>query len=436
MPHAPPEPLSQDFLLTKFPKWTLAHWCVTVAAASFLILAALPEGRLVDLAVPFGAEVMRVVRSLAAHGTFADPFSSINTGVTAHVAPAYPFLYSLILRAFGTGHTALQIAWACNVFFFALQMGLLPMLSHRLNLGTLPGIVAAALGTFSLYSPIDTRWECFFAGLLFLLALLATEASISRSNWKATWGAGALWGIAILANPIFALLLLAYPLCWILAKPRPDRPSSMRRFAVIAACALVVVTPWIARNYVRFGTFIFVRDNLGLELQTSNNPCATPSILGNIHSGCHFRTHPDVSATVAAQFVAAGEVRFNHTKLLEAESWIAAHPSAFLALTLRRFRLFWFPDLYRPTEAVVVYLITLLSLPGLWMLARKNLVAALLIASTWLLFPLIYYAIQFEPRYRIPIYWTSLLPAAYALVELSRRLPLFKPSSSRISPSA
>ena len=412
---------SQDFLLQKFPKWTLPHWCIVVFAASVLFLALLPEGRLQDIDVPNGAETVRVARSVAAHGTFADPFAALPTGPTAHVAPVYPFLYSLILRTCGTGYAALLVAWSLNLAFLALTLALLPVVSHRLRLGVATGIVAAALGTFSLYAPIDTRWESFLAGLLLLLAYSPTARALQAEKLAATFAAGALWGILILTNPVAVLLLLAWPLCFSLLRPSAGRSNGWKHFALVLVTAALVVSPWIVRNYLRFGTFIFVRDNLGLELYTGNNPCAAPDLATNIQSGCHARTHPNPTAAVAAQLAAGGEVAFYRADLHEALDWIAAHPRAFLRLTAQRIRLFWFPEAERRWESVLVWIVTLLSLPGLWIVARKNSSAACIIGAAWLLFPLIYYVVPSEPRYRYPIYWTSLLPAAYLLTQAFRR---------------
>lgn len=424
----------QDLLFERFPMWTLAHWCIVVTAASFVLLTLLPEGHLNDLDVSSGSEAVLVARSLAAHGTFADPFATMKTGLTAHVAPVYPFLYSLILRAFGIGHAALQVAWACNVLVFALQMGLLPLLSVRLRLGVLPGIVAAVLGTLSLYTPIDTRWESFFAGLLLLSAFLVTERSLGTQSSVATLVAGALWGVLILTNPVFVLLLLGWPLCWIWAQRQGERARCVRHSVIIAAIALVIISPWIARNYARFGALIFVRDCLGLQLQGGNNPCATPTLREIIKSGCLARSGPNVNAAIAAQLVAAGEVQFNRTKLREALDWISSNRAAFLALSVRRLRLFWFPDLDNLWETAVVWAVTLLSFRGFWLMIGTN-PAGRVIGTTWLLFPLAYYISPFETRYRYPIFWTSLLPAGYALVELWQRLSLFHPSPSRFSAS-
>jgi len=39
----------------------------------------------------------------------------------------------------------------------------------------------------------------------------------------------------------------------------------------------------------------------------------------------------------------------------------------------------------------------------------------LLFAATLAVYPLIHYVVQFEARYRYPIFWATLIPAAYAL---------------------
>lgn len=416
----------QDRLLEKFPKWTLAHWCVIVFAVSFLTLAVLPETRLNDSDVPNGAETVRVARSLASSSAFADPFAVMPTGITAHVAPVYPFLYSLVMRTFGTGYTSLRIVWTLNLAFFALQMALLPLLSTRLNLGVLTGIVAAALGTFSLYAPIDTRWESFFAGTLLLVAYLLSDRVFLDGTITTTLIAGGLWGVLILTNPVIVLFLLAWLLCSLL-QLRPLSASSLRRVAIALCLAMLIVSPWIARNYLRFGAFIFVRDNLGLELYAGNNSCAAPDLRANIESGCHATTHPNVNSAIAAQLAATGEVQFYHAKMRQALAWVESHRAAFLRLTAQRFRLFWFPEADHLWEAVLVWIITALSIPGLWVIAQKNRCAACVIGATWLLFPLVYYVVPFEPRYRYPIYWTSLLASGCALAAAWQKLRPARP---------
>jgi 4-amino-4-deoxy-L-arabinose transferase-like glycosyltransferase len=296
----------------------------------------------------------------------------------------------------------------------------------------LPGIVAAALGDLSLYAPIDTRWESFFAGTLLLAAFLASERAFRQRGYAVLIFAGVLWGLLVLTNPVTVLLLAGWALAAVLLQPRGRRAAEFRRPAILCGVALLVIAPWIGRNYSRFGSFIFVRDNLGIELYTSNNPCAAPAISENIQSGCHARTHPNPTAAVAAQLRDAGEVQYNRARLRDALDWISAHPAAFLNLTVRRLRLFWLPELDPAWPILLVWVITLASVPGLWLISKQNPVAAWFIASAWLLFPLVYYVTQFDSRYRYPILWTSLLPAGCAILETGRKLfALFKTQTPR-----
>jgi hypothetical protein len=414
----------RDAILQRYPTWSLAHWCVVTFAASFFILALQPNARLTDLTVPLGGENAHVARTLAMRGEFANPFTTLDTGTTAHAAPVYPFLYSLVLRVFGTGYPALLILWTASIGLVALQMALLPVISHRSGLGILPGIISAAMGSAFLFVTIDTRSESFLAGALLLVAWLLTMQFCSgHASRLVLVELGVLWGVLILTNPVMLALLCAWSLCLLLARQGVDRREFMKGYAAIVGIAMLIVFPWIVRNYARFGAFVFVRDNLGLELYTSNNSCAAPTLLENLNSGCHERTHPNRGMGVAAEMAAMGELQFNRAKLREAVLWIEGNPQAFLLLTMRRVRWFWFPSLGNPWDTFPVWLITLLSTAGLWLIAKKNRIAAWLLASTWLCFPLIYYLVQFDPRYRYPIYWTTLLATGCCLAELVVKLP-------------
>jgi hypothetical protein len=56
------------------------------------------------------------------------------------------------------------------------------------------------------------------------------------------------------------------------------------------------------------------------------------------------------------------------------------------------------------------------------MMIRNHRRAALMLSSTLLLYPLVHYVVQFEARYRYPIFWATFLPAAYAVIEAVRWL--------------
>jgi hypothetical protein len=414
-------------------KWKLHHVCILVFAISFFAIAMHPEAELFGFTVPTGGEVVRVARSLADHGTFANPFQSMNTGVTAHVAPVYPFIYAALVKVFGTGYPGLLILWGVNIAFFALQLAVMPWLTSRLGLGITPGLIAAALGSVSLHTTVDASWECFLAGLMLMLAFILTWRTENWSSIPRAAMLGIAWGIFVLTNPLMVLLLVAWPIVVIASRPRAEwRKLSVRAAAMFCAVALTIA-PWIARNYIQFGSFIFVRDNLGLELSVGNNPCASPTLKQTEKSGCLYAYHPNSNPNVAKIVADSGELAFERTRLRQALDWINSNRAAFLKLSAQRFREFWFPSMFRRWEDYIVWPITLLSVAGIFALWRKNPLFARLILATWTLFPVIYYFVPAETRYTYPIYWTVLLPAGYALSELfaARFANRFAPASVR-----
>ncbi|HZU26735.1 MAG TPA: hypothetical protein VFA04_14515, partial [Bryobacteraceae bacterium] len=81
------------------------------------------------------AEMEKIARSLAEQNQFANPYK-IDTGPTAHHAPVYPFLLSLVFRAFGYGATARMAQVSMNLVFISVALSLLPLLARN---GGLPG---------------------------------------------------------------------------------------------------------------------------------------------------------------------------------------------------------------------------------------------------------------------------------------------------------
>lgn len=66
-------------------------------------------------------------------------------------------------------------------------------------------------------------------------------------------------------------------------------------------------------------------------------------------------------------------------------------------------------------------ILTLLAFPGVVLMRRRSRVGSWLFAATLAIYPLIHYIIQIEDRYRYPILWATLLPAAYALLKWTEK---------------
>ena len=399
------------------------HIALAIFSLSFVIYAFSPQGSPTSYSLTQPGEVARVSISVAERGTFTDPFYSLPTGFTAHVAPAYVFVYAAVAKVFGEGRAGAIVLWSFNVGFLALQLALLPVLSEELGVGVLPGICAAVLGVIVQPYRVLPAWESLFTGaLIVLLCVLTLPYFKSPRDWQHSTLLGFLWGVAILASPQCALLLFAWSHIAAMENPPEQLARARRAMLVVVAGAAIACLPWFIRNYQRFHAVFFVRDNFGLELFTSNNACAQPTLLENFNSRCHFKTHPNPNPDISGELIDKGEIQFNQEKLHQALAWISANPRAFASLTGRRILRFWFPYLGSLRYAIPTGALTILSFVGLAMMFRNHRRAALTLGSTLLLYPLVHYVVQFEARYRYPIFWATFLPAGYAVVAAVRWL--------------
>jgi hypothetical protein len=402
--------------------------CLLVFCAAFLAYAYITRDVLDWMGIPAGAETLQVARALATTGRYADPFGSIqaHSGYTAHLAPVYPAFLSLLFRGLGYGLASLTVVWVANITFIAVQMALLPLLTFRLELGALPGIAGAILGILLPHYTVDFVWESQLVGMELMILCLLTLKVLGdpRSGWGVSL-LGVLWGIAILSNPVTVLVLAIWTLTTSLS-PRPQgRPVTIAACATIIAVAAIVCAPWIVRNKIRLGGFFFIRDNAGLELSVSNNDCASATLLGNLESGCQRIVHPSRNYEITEQIAEMGEYRFNDMRLHQTIVWITGHPKLFASLTAQRFVLFWFPVKglapFRRYPSFV-WITTLFSIFGLVRLWNRSRRAVGFLGGAMFVYPLVYYIVQFEPRYRDPIMWISLLLAGYGLTEILLRM--------------
>ena len=188
------------------------HLAIIIFSLSFVIYAFSPQGSPSAYNLTQAGEVARVAISVADRATFGDPFSSLPTGFTAHVAPAYVLFYAAVAKLFGEDRAGAVALWSLNVGFLALQFALLPVLSDRLGLGVLPGIFAAMFGVIVQPYRVLPLWESLFTGaLMVVLCVITLPYFKSPRDWQHSVLLGFLWGIAILASPQCVLLMFAWP---------------------------------------------------------------------------------------------------------------------------------------------------------------------------------------------------------------------------------
>ncbi len=366
-----------------------------------------------------GYELFAVAESLVQHHAFADPFLPLPTGPTAHVGPVYPAYLALVFTLFGHGPAAVGVLlWGASLLF-ALQLAVLPALTQKLRLGFWTGVLAAVAWLGARIPPAVISEVTLTSFLVIGASFLMAEAfrrnlsPVRLILWTVAWAALLLLQPAMLLVLIFFVVLLHFLY-----------HRSARQKLALALLPILLVSPWIARNYVVFHKLFFIRDNLGMEMAASNRDCATALFDVNDADRCFAQTHPNENVAEALRVRDLGEIEYNRVRMHEALDWIRSHPRAFAQLSLERFQAFWFPPVgRRPGNGVillpwVLHCFTLLSIPGLFVMWR-NARSSSYVAALWLVFfPLTYYFFQFLMRYRYPILWATFVPGSYFLVEL------------------
>ncbi len=364
---------------------------------------------------PSYGETVCVARSINSTGNFADAFCA-STGPTAHLAPIYPYFLAFILRLFPSDLQFTAAITAVGVLGSALLWSLLPMAAERMGLGIAAGVLGGSLGAANVlrhYTEFDGQWEAVSAAIaLVLLCLLTLRVDLSERaapalGWGCAWGAGLLLLPSLL--PVFLSVLFVLTV---------RRRCSVRNAALALCCLAAVISPWIVRDYRELGGFVLIRDNLGLELSLSNHEGAQPAAREN-HQLNSASNHPAVNKGEQAEVRRLGELEYNRRRMQAAVAWIRANRAEFLRLTALRVYHFWVVTRrasllpFEFAEAAVAWI-------GLWLIVRARKKSSYLFLICFLVFPLIYYFIQADERYRYPIEWMLILCVAYALTGLMR----------------
>jgi len=361
------------------------------------------------------SEMENIARSLALHGTFADPYL-LPTGPTAHTAPAYPILLGLIFLLFGTGVAGEIVSRIASAIVVSIQYALLPRVSTTLGLPRFTGAIAGLLAALAPYKgyvegsrdSVDQPYVALALVLLFLYTCKAWSETISplaRGLW---------WGLASLFSPILGFVFAAIIVYEFFAMRRHEG------LAPLLAAFAAIQAPWAIRNWVEFHAFVPTRSNFGLELRLSNLPESFALMEDNVSHGVMSRFHPGLNEDEARKVAAEGEMAYTRSEMADARAEIRRDPARFLRLTGERFWRFWLAPSRRFKTTAASTAITLLGLLGLSLLP-----ASPGTRLTWLIlvtYPLVYYFIQVDARYTYPLGWIFLTPAVHVVMLAAQKL--------------
>ncbi len=370
----------------------------------------------------FGWEMGRLARSIATGQGFGSP-TDLPTWPSAWAPPIYPYILAGVFKLFGVYSAA--SAWVILVFnsvFGALTCFTLYRIAEKMYGITVARAAAWTWAVFPyfIYWPVRVVWETSLTTFLLSLALLMTLRMADAPPRPRVWiGFGVLWGVIVLTNTAI-VSLLPFCLLWLLYR----LPRNPRLFIGASACVLVaglVVSPWLVRNYEVFGKFIFVRDNLPLEMHEANNDQS---------AGLWTRSeHPGNDADAMRKFQQMGEIRFMEEKHEQVNQFIREHPGQFMWFTVERVGYFW----AAPPQAAIVagydmmiarhtefLLGAVLAFAGLWLTIRNRVPGSFLFVACLLFYPLPYYLVNPFVRYKHPIEPVMTLLIVYLFAEASK----------------
>jgi hypothetical protein len=257
---------------------------------------------------------------------------------------------------------------------------------------------------------------CFHFGACFqnthdcwlLLALLTVMIVLTDRLWgrspglAAAAGWGAFGGFAALAGPVLGLTWGALTAALAVSARR------VRPFTISILLAVLVTSPWVARNYWVFHRFIPVKSNLFYELYQSN--CLEPDGLLRLETG---RNHPYRTAgEERSRYKDLGEIEYLdgfRRKFLDATS---ADPIGYLAKVGNR--LVAATILYSPyseseegwtlwtfyvIHPLPFYGLLLMLLGGGWSVHRLKIISIIV----YLVYLLPYVLVAYYERYSLPL---------------------------------
>ena len=319
-----------------------------------IVLVGLPEVRrplALTYSVSFGDLYDLIAKNLdEGNGYRVDPAM----GYTMLREPGYPLLLAVIFKLAGYGIQQARVVCVLLAFGAAL---ILLRLTRKITGDAMTALAAALL--FLLYPGVlvaearaGIEVPSIFTVLLFMLVLYS--AVEKGSLWR-YWVAGLLLGAAVLVRSevlLFPLLLLVYLL--LAARGWVERGKVVERIAVLAVGAVVVISPWVTRNYLLVHQFVPTATVAGVAAQEGLFTCenaapAEPFFMGQTRAGFE---RVELARQLGRPFIgpyyqlfstAHDEVAFNQALLKHVSTEYRSHPELLARCAAKNlFFNFWF----------------------------------------------------------------------------------------------
>jgi 4-amino-4-deoxy-L-arabinose transferase-like glycosyltransferase len=371
----------------------------------------------------FGYEAGRIAKSIANGKGFASPLYE-DTGPSAWMTPAYPYIVAGFFRVFGVyTKTAALALLSFNALVSALTCIPVFFIAKR-SFGKQVAKWSAwtwALFPYGIYFPAERIWETWLATFLLCL-LFQIVFKLEETDRLSAWiGTGLLWGLAGLTSAA-VLTVAPFLYAWVAYRRHLQRRDWMRPTIVCTLAGAAICSPWFIRNYAVFHRFIPFRDNAGIVLRLGTKGRSDywgPYELGPWHNSAEWQEFKD-----------RGEILYMDHKVEESVAFIKSNPSWYVWTSFRRMVFIWTgywslepgylqQEEMDPYNIPVCTSLTLLAILGLHRAFRRRIPGMLPYLIVIVVFPAMYYFTSPEAYYRRPIDPLLVVLAVYAVA--SRR---------------
>lgn len=359
-----------------------------------------------------------IARSIVAGHGFSSPFAETYTGPTAWVAPIYPYFIAGVFKLFGSMTQKSYLVIQCAQSLFS-ALTVVPLIGILTLCGSRRSGIAA--GTLWAFFPWFSRWALTWIWETALSAFLVASV-LWFALWLADHGSrrawiafGAFWGFILLVNPAIGSLLpitLAYALY---GNARRGQSWLRPLLTTVGVCVLVI-SPWLIRNRVAMGQWVFVRDNFGFEFALGNYHLS----FGRGWAG----KHPAVNPREFDFYQNMGELGYIRANTRQALDFVHQYPGEFLELCAKRVLYFWDGSamLFRgpvapywlPWSFGILSLLLPAALSICWQLQLRG---WWILFGTVAIFPIPYYLTYSPILYRHILEPVIVLMISYAAVE-------------------
>lgn len=325
------------------------------------------------------------------------------TSGTEHYSrpPLYPFFLAGIFSIFGVN---LNVVRVIQSLLGALNCLFLYIIARRIFSSRL-GIIAALIAAF--YLPFIWFSAHILSEILFItLFLVAIIFLLSKNSpAKSIFLSGIFLGLSTLCRPV-TLFFLPFALFWLAFVYKNSFSKIIKVSAALLLGFIIILMPWIVRNYLTFGQFVLVHSSGGVTFWLSNHPLS----LGD----GDLAANPQLKAAhkeFLKNYAGYSREELDRIYFKEAFSYIKAHPLQIVVLDLKKLFYFWIPigpsmEIFSFRHKLVSYIsyfpLLIFSIIGIYLsrsLWKENLLLYFILAC-FTLSIMVFYP---QERFRIPV---------------------------------